>query len=112
MTFWLDAQLHPELAAWLGSNFKVVALALKEIQLHRATDIEIYNAARRFNEIVIITKDEDFVELIERKGAPPQLVWLSVGNLTKIELQIVLRKSFAQALEKLESGAAMIEISR
>lgn len=106
MTFWIDANLHPQLAEWLGSQFKVVAKPLKEIGLRDANDTELFNA------IVIVTKDEDFVELVERGGAPPQVVWLTTGNLTKLELQIILRKSFARAIEQLESGAPIVEISR
>jgi hypothetical protein len=31
MTFWLDGHLNPDLAAWLGSRFKVIAKSLREI---------------------------------------------------------------------------------
>jgi predicted nuclease of predicted toxin-antitoxin system len=112
MTFWLDAHLHPQLAEWLGSQFKVVAKTLREIGLRDAKDTELFEAARRFGKIVIVTKDDDFVELVERRGAPPQIVWLTTGNSTKLELQAILQKSFARAVEKLESGAPIVEISR
>ncbi len=33
MTFWLDAQLDPDLAAWLGSRFGIMAKHVKELAL-------------------------------------------------------------------------------
>ena len=60
MTFWLDAQLDPALAAWLGSRFGVIAKALREVGLRDAEDEELFDAARRFGGIVIVTKDADF----------------------------------------------------
>jgi hypothetical protein len=48
MTFWLDAQLDPELAAWLGATFKVIAKTVREIGLRDATDEELFAAGGRF----------------------------------------------------------------
>jgi predicted nuclease of predicted toxin-antitoxin system len=62
MTFWIDAQLDPTLAEWLGSRFGVIAKALREVGLRDATDVELFEAAGRFKEIVIFTKDSDFPE--------------------------------------------------
>ena len=59
MKVWIDAQLSPELARWLG--------------LHDATDEANFDAARRAN-AVVMTKDRDFVQLLERAGPPPQLI--------------------------------------
>jgi predicted nuclease of predicted toxin-antitoxin system len=57
MTFWLDAQLDPELADWLGATFKVVAKSTKEVGLGSASDEQLFQAARRFQDIAIVTKD-------------------------------------------------------
>jgi predicted nuclease of predicted toxin-antitoxin system len=111
MTFWIDAQLDPEIAAWLGAWFKVVAKALKEIGLRDAEDEDLFDAARRFQAIVIVTKDSDFVDLVKRKGAPPQVLWLTCGNLSTVELQALLSRKFAAAKAELESGLPLVEIS-
>jgi len=113
MTFWLDAHLKPDLAAWLGARFKVIAKPFRELGLHTAKDPVVFEAARLLGgDVVIVTKDDDFVELVERLGAPPQVVWLTVGNVTTIELQVILGKLFPPALEKLQAGAPVVEISR
>jgi len=110
MTFWLDAHLDPELAPWLGANFKVIAKSLDEMGLRNAEDDELFAAGRRFTEIVIVTKDYDFVELVQRLGAPPQVLWLNFGNMSTIKLQLKLKQSFAVALDLLRAGDALVEI--
>lgn len=92
MKFWLDAQLPPSLAIWLGERFKVDVSALRELGLRDASDVEIFQAAR-CNGVVIVTKDRDFVELTQRLGVPPQILWLTCGNLTNRYLQQLLERN-------------------
>lgn len=70
MRFWLDAQLPPALAVWMSERFAMDVTALRELGLRDAEDIEIFDAARQEG-TVIVTKDRDFVELVQRKGMPP-----------------------------------------
>jgi predicted nuclease of predicted toxin-antitoxin system len=49
MNFWIDAQLPPSLAFWLTATFGVTAMALRDLELRDAGDLDIFNAAR--NEI-------------------------------------------------------------
>ena len=63
MKIWIDAQLPPTLATWLTNNFGVEATALRDIELRDAQDIEIFEAARTVN-AVIMTKDSDFIDLV------------------------------------------------
>ena len=44
-----------------------------------AEDIDIWNYAEN-NGYIIITKDTDFVDLLELKGFPPKVVLLRTGN--------------------------------
>ena len=109
MKFWVDAQLPPLLAAWLSAQFNVEALSLRTLGLRDATDAAIFLAAQQQG-IVIISKDSDFVELLSRYGPPPQLIWVTCGNLTNRQLQIVFNKTFAESLELLAAGQVMVEI--
>jgi predicted nuclease of predicted toxin-antitoxin system len=43
--------------------------------------------------LVIMTKDSDFVDLVCRLGVPPQILWLTCGNVTNRNL----RGTFLQA---------------
>jgi len=110
MTLWVDAQLPPQLAGWLEETFPLNASAVRDLGLRDAEDQEIFDAARQAR-AVVMTKDRDFVELVQRLGQPPQVLWLTIGNTTNARLQTILRVSFPQAQAILEAGAEMAEIS-
>ena len=80
MTVWLDAQLSPRIARWLAETFHVTALAVRDSGLRDAEDEVIFLAARKSADLVI-TKDGDFVELLERHGSPPKIIWLTCGTI-------------------------------
>jgi len=63
----LDAQLSPSLAVWLSRRFKLEAVAVRDLGLRNAEDHEIFNAARKAD-VVLVTKDRDFVDLLERSS--------------------------------------------
>lgn len=109
MNYWIDTQLPPALAVWLSEEFTVTAVALRDIGLRDAQDSEIFEAARLQNAIVI-TKDSDFVDLVLRLGAPPQILWITCGNATNQHLQKLLSATFENAHQMLKSGELMVEI--
>jgi predicted nuclease of predicted toxin-antitoxin system len=110
MIYWVDAQLPPQLANWLNWTFKVEAYALRDLNLRDADDQEIFQKARQPN-IVIISKDSDFVEMVLRFGIPPQLLWVTCGNVTNRHLQALFAQVFPQAQALLASGEAVVEIA-
>jgi predicted nuclease of predicted toxin-antitoxin system len=59
-----------------------------------------------------MTKDLDFVLLLERHGPPPQVVWITVGNLSKAGLRQMLASYWPRAAELLMRGEALVEIGR
>jgi predicted nuclease of predicted toxin-antitoxin system len=63
MIFWLDAHLSPGLARWITERFGISARAVHDLGLRDAEDEQIFEAARRA-EVVVITKDRDFVEMV------------------------------------------------
>ncbi len=109
MKFWVDAQLPPMLAACLSRQYSIDAISLRDLGLRDAADIEIFQAAQR-EQVVMISKDSDFVELVSRHGSPPQLLWVTCGNVTNRRLQEVFAKTFHDALTALTSGQEIVEI--
>lgn len=109
MIFWLDAQLPPQLAPWLAQRFGVEAKALREMGMREATDRAIFAAARRAG-VVLVSKDIDFVDLVQQHGAPPQLLWVTCGNVSNRRLQTVFAATFPQALDLLRDGRPVVEI--
>lgn len=110
MTIWVDAQLSPAIATWIASTFGITALALRDVGLGDAEDHEIFEAAKDQG-IIFITKDSDFVNLVDRLGVPPQIIWLTCGNTSNARLQEILSATLLEALELLQSGEALVEIS-
>ncbi|ELR99773.1 DUF5615 family PIN-like protein [Gloeocapsa sp. PCC 73106] len=109
MKFWIDAQLPPSLANWLKENFQVEAWALRDLGLRDAEDMDIFNSAKN-QTIVIITKDSDFIELVTRFGTPPQILWVTCGNVTNRNLKEIFQQTFSKATNLLEEGEAVVEI--
>ena len=109
MKFWVDAQLPPQLAGWLSAEFGVDAKSLRDLGLRDACDLEIFQQARNSG-IVLISKDSDFVELVSRFGTPPQLLWVTCGNVTNRRLQTVFTRAGETAINLLAEAQAIVEI--
>ncbi len=110
MKLWVGAQLPPTLANWLSETFGLEAVALRDLSLRDARDIEIFEAARAEN-AVMMTKDSDFIDLACRLGTPPQILWLTCGNVTNRNLRQLLMATLPEALEQLRQGEMIVEIS-
>ena len=110
MTIWIDAQMSPAIAVWIGSNFAVNAIAIRDLGLRDSEDKEIFEAARAVKAIVM-TKDSDFVLLLDRLGAPPQVIWVTCGNTSNARLKEILITTLPKALDLLKSGEELVEIN-
>jgi predicted nuclease of predicted toxin-antitoxin system len=109
MIIWIDAQLPPTLAEWIAETFGVNAVSLRELGLRDAKDIEIFESAKQPN-VVIMSKDSDFVDLVCRLGAPPQILWLTCGNVTNRNLRELLTATLPEAITQLQQGELVVEI--
>lgn len=110
MTIWVDAHLSPAIATWITNTFGVKARALRDVGLRDAEDPEIFETAKAQG-VIVMTKDSDFVDLVERLGAPPQIIWLTCGNTSNVRLKEILSVTLLEALEFLRTGEAIVEIS-
>ena len=110
MKLWIDAQLSPRLAHWLNEHFAVDASPVRLLGLHDATDEAIFDAARN-ERAVVMTKDRDFVQLLDRAGPPPQVVWVTCGNTSNARMREILNRTFADALSLLQAGEPLVEVT-
>lgn len=110
MKFWIDAQLSPTLAPWIKNTFAVDAFSAQRLKFQEARDRNIFLEAREA-EAVIITKDYDFVELLDQLGPPPQLIWIRCGNTSNAQMRKILLHSFPKALLLLQEGEPLVEIT-
>lgn len=110
MTIWIDAQLSPAIANWINENFSIQAIAVRDLGLRDAEDEEIFLEAKNAN-AVVMTKDSDFLTLLDRFGIPPQVIWLTCGNTSNARLKEILMATLNEAIELLENGEEVVEIS-
>ena len=106
---WLDAQLPPALARWIFLNFDVPCSPVRDLSLRDAPDWLIFQQAREAN-VIVITKDRDFVELLHQNGPPPQIIWLTCGNASTSKLKALFTSMLPAALKMLESDTDLVEI--
>lgn len=112
MKIWLDAQFSPALAAWMQRSFELddVWAIQTDIEMRRLKDREIFDRARSAN-VVVMTKDRDFVDLLERLGPPPQVLWVTCGNTSNHAMRRILAAACPAALALLRSGDPLVEVS-
>jgi predicted nuclease of predicted toxin-antitoxin system len=74
-----------------------------------AQDIDIWTYANK-NGYIIVTKDNDFVDLLEVKGYPPKIVLLKTGNNSSKAIMelLVTAKKLIQDLS--ENNYGLLEI--
>ena len=109
---WVDAQLPPALARWLRREHGVAATHVDDVGLLRAGDPEIFEKARAGGAAVVVTKDDDYLGLLERHGPPPQVVWVTCGNVRNAELRRIVLEAWPRVAELLAAGEPLVEISR
>jgi len=110
VTIWVDAQLPPAIAPWITETFGVAAIAVRDLGLRDADDRDIFVAAKA-QDVIVMSKDRDFVELVERQGVPPRIIWLTCGNTSNARLREILGATLRDALDFLQSGERLVEIS-
>lgn len=78
MKLLFDENLSPRLVHALESEYPNSA-HVRALGLRGATDGAIWERARQ-EAYAIVSKDNDFRQLSFLHGAPPKIIWLSVGN--------------------------------
>ncbi|MBW7913270.1 MAG: DUF5615 family PIN-like protein [Taibaiella sp.] len=108
---WLDVHLSPVIAKWLGeyTGYKVVSAYKSGIT--NLNDKEIFLKAKQQGNVIVISKDTDFPELISYYGAPPKLIYIRKGNCDNKELWAFIKQHIDEALKLLtEFNKTIIEL--
>jgi|SRR6056297_592225 len=111
MRLWIDAQLSPAIAAWINRTFDdIEAESVRALGLRDATDREIFEEAKKSG-AVVMSKDDDFIQLIEQRGIPPKLIWITCGNTSNARMREILSTALLKAIDLLQNGEQIVEIS-
>lgn len=93
MKILLDANLSWRLVNKLKDHFEEVQHVDSTTLEFPAKDLEIWNYAKT-NEFIIITNDEDFLNLLLSLGFPPKIVLLRTGNQSTQFITDILIRHF------------------
>lgn len=110
MIIWVDAQLPPAIAVWITASSDNQAIAVREIGLRDASDRQIFLEAKR-EDVVVMTKDSDFLRLLDELGAPPKVIWITCGNTSNARLKEILISTLVGAIALRQAGENLVEIN-
>ena len=66
LEFWIDMNLPPAMAKWIQQDFGIPAKSFKDLNFNTEKDEVVFAiATKRFNTVIITTKDVDFKNIVE-----------------------------------------------
>ena len=108
MRFLIDAQLPPGLVN-LFVDAGHEAVHVTDVRLLTEQDKKICAYAVREG-MIVVTKDEDFVQMRLFSSEVPSVLWIRVGNTTNRALAMRLQPLLGEALAALAAGEKIVEI--
>ena len=89
MKLLFDQNLSNKLVSLLADIFPN-STHVRDAGLTEASDHALWEYARA-NDLVIVSKDEDFHQLSFLYGPPPKVVWVRLGNCATVDIERTLR---------------------
>lgn len=105
----VDANLSPDLCPWISSTFSVETESIINMGLQGLTDRELF-ARHRVPGSIVMTKDSDFCELVDRFGPPPNVIHVQCGNTSNTAMRRLLQSTLRKALDLIAAGEPIVEI--
>ena len=109
MKLLLDENLSRRIVPFLQADYPnstQIALA----NMESASDMDVWRFARE-NDYVIVTKDSDFYDMSLVLGAPPLVIWIKTGNVSKSAITNLLLQNCKQIeTQFFSNGVACIEL--
>lgn len=106
MKFLVDAQLPPGLCRWLEARGHS-AVHVVEVMSGETPDRDVAAYAIA-NDLILITKDEDF--LTRYPPVDYRLVWVRIGNATNRALAAWLEARWDGVIDVLAAGERLVEV--
>jgi predicted nuclease of predicted toxin-antitoxin system len=88
MKLLFDQNLSPKLAEYFNSSF-AGSQHLQSLKLDKSSDTSVWEFAKS-NEFTIVTKDNDFNNLVAFWGFPPKVIWIRRGNCSTSDIKELL----------------------
>lgn len=81
------------------------------LHLEKLSDKEIFQFAGD-HQFTLVTKDKDFYHLLNTFGAPPKVIWLSIGNCSNQMLIATLIKHKKEIADFIKSSRSLLVIGQ
>ena len=108
---WLDNHISPIIAKWLKDDLNIEVKSSYVLKLYELTDLEIYEKARKYGNVILVSKDSDLPEIISVNGSPPKLIYLKAGNCDNRILFSLLKQTISNSIRFLRDfNKEIIEI--
>jgi len=104
----LDTNVPKGLTVWACGQGHEAEHVL-DLGLGRSLDPELWRRAVETG-AVIITKDEDFADMVRRSSSGPAVIWLRTGNGTTADLLSYLEPLWRSIEARLLAGDRLIEV--
>lgn len=91
-----DHNLSPKLVQRLIDLYPG-SIHVQALGLAAAQDRAVWEYAR-LHDLILVTKDADFSELLLLQGFPPKIIWIRRGNCSTQTIETLLRDNF-EAIE-------------
>jgi predicted nuclease of predicted toxin-antitoxin system len=108
---WFDNNISPAIAKWMSNEKQWVVKSSYTLETSNLTDYELYNKAKKYGNVIIVTKDSDLPEIVTKLGSPPKIISLKIGNTRNTVLYNILLQNIEHAIRMLiEFNKDIVEI--
>lgn len=108
MNFLVDNQLPTALARFLSANGHRAQHVL-DVTLNEADDRPIWDFAKTHG-LIVISKDEDFVHLLQRPDETGRLLWVRMGNCRNESLLAAFESALPKIEQSFTAGQRLVEL--
>lgn len=108
MRFLVDTNLPRALKRWIATKGHDCEHVL-DLALGQADDLDVWRYAAA-NGAVIVSKDEDFADLVRQSQAGPSVLWVRTGNGTNRQLISYFEPLWSMIGARLAAGERLVEV--
>lgn len=92
VTLWIDNQVPPALAAWMRATLSIECLPVRDLDLQRASDPEIFTAARSYRDVEADLSAS--AKASARRAGPPYRPSSSVASVAALSASVAAKIRF------------------
>jgi predicted nuclease of predicted toxin-antitoxin system len=104
----IDENLSYKLVSRLNITFPGIKSVVNTDSLGEGSDDNLVWQYAKSNNLVVVTKDKDFVDYWKNYGPPPKVIKLNIGNCRLNKVELFLKENKKYILEFIASNDALL----